>query len=80
MGFLALQLNPLCWSTSSCRWSATGFVEVFDEHDFVLALVVDQFVSDSADQHEAEPSRAKSLLFAHGMMVDRTCHVINGCM
>ena len=56
----------------------SGPVKVFNEHDFVLAFVVDQFVSNSADQHKSEPSRAESFLLAHNVMGDNTWLAMNG--
>jgi hypothetical protein len=56
----------------------SGPVKVFNEHDLVLAFVVDQFVSNSADQHKSEPSRAESFLLAHNVMGDNTWLAMNG--
>src|SRR4029077_18747334 len=49
-------------------------VEVFDEHDLVVGLVVDELVDDLAGHQQPEPSRPKALLLpregvAHGLVL-----------
>src|SRR5213079_2751283 len=48
-----------------------GSGEVFDEDDFVLFLVVDQFVGGGANRQHAEAAGAQALGVANGHVVQR---------
>src|SRR5712692_1658182 len=46
-------------------WRALSGVEVFDEDNFVLCFVVDEFVHHRADEKKAESARPQTFFHAH---------------
>ena len=49
------------WRSGTCRKGCGfGLSQMFDEEDFVLSLVIEQFVSDRTGHRNAESSRTNA--------------------